>query len=70
MATNRKQFGRPGFVDHELLDMAGFKIGTIRVKPSGISWKPKSAREFYSVSLDKFTEWITSDDCAANRNKQ
>ena len=32
----------------------GTKIGTIRIKPSGILWKPKGKRYWFGLTLDKF----------------
>lgn len=32
----------------------GVKIGTIRIKPSGILWKPKGKRNWFGLTLDKF----------------
>ncbi len=69
MPPYTKQFGRPKYYDHEILKMDGAKIGTLRVKPTGVLWKPKNAREFYSVSLDQFVKWITSTKSEARRTK-
>lgn len=60
MPTYTKQFGRPKYYDHEILHKdGGGKIGTLRVKPTGVLWKPKNARKFHAVSLDQFVEWIS-----------
>ncbi|MDF9833766.1 hypothetical protein M2103_001999 [Ereboglobus sp. PH5-5] len=47
----------------------GKVVGTIRIKPSGLLWKPAGARSYYSVSLDTFTTWITSSATAAAKVK-
>jgi len=44
-------------------------IGTIRVKPSGILWKPAGQRQFYAVALETFGAWITSSQTRADRVK-
>lgn len=44
-------------------------IGTIRVKPSTILWKPAGQQRFHAVSLDTFAEWITSPETEAERVK-
>jgi hypothetical protein len=47
----------------------GTVVGTIRIKPSSVLWKPSGAHKFYSVSLAKFGEWITHDDTKARKVK-
>ena len=37
------------------------KIGELRIKPSSVLWKPKSAQKYHSVSLDDFAEWIVKN---------
>jgi len=44
-------------------------VGTIRVKPSTVLWKPAGQRQFYAVALDEFAEWITSPETRAVRVK-
>jgi len=67
MPNYRNQFSRPTRVDHEILGASGKKIGILRVKPSGVLWKPVNQQKFYSVSLDQFTTWITSSVSGAQR---
>jgi len=67
MPSYNNTFQSPKFYEEKILDESGELIGTIRVKPSGVLWKPKNARKYFSVTLDKFTEWITSE--AANARK-
>jgi hypothetical protein len=33
-------------------------MGTIRLKPSSVLWKPKGAQQFYVATLDEFSAWI------------
>ena len=45
----------------------GETVGTIRIKPSSVLWKPKDQHEYYSVTLDAFAGWITSPSTGARR---
>jgi len=67
MPTYKNQFARPKYYDHEILDEDAKKIGTLRVKPGNILWKPKGQQKFYSVSLDNFREWIKDPKTNANK---
>jgi hypothetical protein len=69
MPAYRNQFSRPEYLDHEIQNCAGQRIGTIRVKPVSVLWKPVNAPKFYSVSLDKFAEWIMDPATAASRTR-
>jgi hypothetical protein len=42
-------------------------VGTIRVKASGLSWKPKGKHKYYSISFDQFDKWITSEESGSRR---
>lgn len=57
MPKYNNEFGRPSFYDHDIVNDDG-KVGTIRVKPTGVAWKPKNARKFFTISLANFSEWI------------
>jgi hypothetical protein len=46
---------------------ANGKLGTLRVKPGGLLWKPKRQQKFYSVSLEQFEAWITNSATGAKR---
>ena len=69
MPAYKNQFGRPKYYDHEILNEKGNKIGTLRVKPTGVLWKPRSQQKFYGVPLDKFKGWITDSATEASRTK-
>ena len=45
-------------------------IGKIRVKASGLSWKPKGKHKFFSVSFDQFAKWITSPESNARKESR
>ena len=53
--------------DHEIAGPDDKKLGTLRVKPTGIGWKPANARQFHSVSLAKLTAWITDKGASGSR---
>lgn len=61
------KFSSPEYIEETILDESGGVVGTLRIKPSSILWKPKGAQKFYSVPLDKFTQWVTDDSTKANR---
>jgi hypothetical protein len=65
MPGYKNQFSAPQYVEETILDASGTTIGTVRIKPSSILWKPSAGRKFYSVSLDKFSAWIISPDTGA-----
>ena len=54
------QLARPQYVELKIVDQEERAVGTLRVKPSSILWKPKNAQQFYAVPLDAFAGWITS----------
>jgi hypothetical protein len=60
MPTYKYQFKGPEYVEHTIIDHDRNVVGTIRLKPSSVMWKPKGAKNFYQVTVDKFDEWITS----------
>lgn len=66
MPAYKNEFGRPAHYDHDIR-RANRKLGTLRVKPGGLLWKPKGQQKFYSVSLEQFEKWITSSAAGANR---
>ena len=55
----KNSFGSPKYVDHVINNSDRAKKGTLRVKPSGVAWKPAGKQRFHAVSLDQFTSWIT-----------
>ena len=60
MPKYKNAFGRPQFYDHDIVNDEG-KVGTIRVKPNGIGWKPKHSQKFTSISLEQFVAWISEN---------
>jgi len=63
------RFESAKYTQEIVLDKNGAVIGAIRIKPSGVMWKPKGAGKFYSVPLKQFTDWITNPDTKAFRAK-
>jgi len=63
----KNSFGAPQFIQETILDEKGQLIGTLRIKPSGVSWKPSNQHRFYTVSLDQFRAWITDPQTKATR---
>ncbi|MCZ7590760.1 MAG: hypothetical protein M5U15_00815 [Kiritimatiellae bacterium] len=52
------KFSPQTFVDHEIVAGDGKLIGTIRIKPSGVLWAPRSAKQWYRLTLAKFAKLI------------
>ena len=50
-----------------ILGPNGRVIGTIRIKPSGVLWKPSGAQSYHRVSLGDFIDWITNPNTGATR---
>jgi len=69
MPKYNNSFKTPSFHEETILDEAGAVVGTLRIKPSSILWKPKGAQQYRSVTLDNFAEWITSSDTKAKKTK-
>ena len=67
----KRYFGSPAYTQHVILNVEDESVvGTIRVKPTTIMWKPKGGKKFYAVTLDKFADWITDPQTKARRLKQ
>ena len=69
MPVYKNSFRAPAHYEETIIDEHGTVVGTIRVKPSSILWKPSHAQKYYSMSLQKFTEWITDPDTKARKTK-
>lgn len=68
MAAYKNSFGNPDHFDHLILDNNNNTVGTLRVKPSGLSWKA-GKHKFYTVNLQEFVDWITNPNTKAKRTK-
>lgn len=69
MPKYANQFARPQYYEHEIVDEKGKKIGTVRIKPGSVQWKPANAQKFYGVSLDRFAQWMKDPSTGANQTK-
>ena len=69
MPQYKNCFGSPGYVEHIILDEKRATLGTLRIKPSSILWKGKHDRQFYTVPLESFMEWIKSPASLSRRTK-
>jgi hypothetical protein len=59
MPASINKFREPDYYEHRFEEHNnGNKVGTLRVKPSSILWKPKGAHQFHSVSLADFEQWM------------
>jgi hypothetical protein len=56
MATKKFASGQK-FQDFEILDGVT-KIGSIRVKPSGVLWAPKGSHDWYGLNLKQFADFM------------
>lgn len=58
-AVAKKSIKWGKFEDFEIVEgTPPAKVGTIRVKPSGLHWKPKGKQSWYGVSIEEFAEFI------------
>jgi hypothetical protein len=67
MPGYKNKFASPEYIEETILDPKGNRLGTIRIKPSGILWKPLGQHKYLSVPLDDFIAWITSPTAGAKK---
>jgi hypothetical protein len=53
-------FAPKKFEDFAIVDEKETKVGSIRVKPSGILWAPKGSHRWYRVSLAVFAKFMVT----------
>ncbi len=70
MPAYKYNFKAPVYQELTIQKDSGKIVGTLRLKPSTILWKPGSGQDFYSVSLDSFAEWIVGKESGAKKVKQ
>lgn len=59
MPATKREFTGPNHIEATIRDIDSPQVvGTIRIKPSGVLWKPKGRQKFKWRSLDEFTEWM------------
>lgn len=66
MPKYNNKFSSPAYIEETIVDENGV-VGTLRIKPSSLLWKPKGAQKYFSVPLDKFAEWVTDKDTKARK---
>ena len=69
MPKYNNAFKSPEHVQVIIIDENKAMVGTLRVKPSSILWKPKGERLFLAVTLEQFRTWITDSENGARRVK-
>ena len=69
MPEYRNSFRAPAYYEEVIINEENSVVGTIRIKPSSVLWKPKNAQKYFSVKLEKLTEWITDPDTKARKTK-
>ncbi len=67
MPAYKYKFKSLEYFEETILDDKNDTIGTVRIKPSGILWKPKGQHKYYAVTLEQFKEWITDENTRAKR---
>ena len=67
MPRYNNSFSNPEYREEAILDESGGLIGSLRIKPSSLLWKPSGARKYYAVPLERFTDWIVSSEAGATR---
>jgi hypothetical protein len=55
------------YEDFEIVNSTGAKVGAIRVKPSGVLWKPVNTRKWYGVKLDTFADFMEENGRRQNQ---
>jgi len=70
MPTYNNQFASPKYIEETILDAQGKTIGTIRIKPSSVLWKPANAHKYLAVTLEEFTQWIQDPNTGAKKVNQ
>jgi hypothetical protein len=71
MPVYKNEFAAPNYTEETIVNTNTRElIGKVRIKPSGILWKPKSQQKYYAVTLDQFDGWITNPATAARRKSR
>jgi hypothetical protein len=55
----KNRFRQPEHIELMIESNTGEFVGTIRIRPSTILWKPAKAQRFYKASLSRFSDWIS-----------
>jgi len=66
MPIYKNHFASSKFFERKILNEEGKVVGTIRLKPVSIAWKPRGRGKFFTVPLDDFIAWILDPETKAN----
>jgi hypothetical protein len=69
MPKYNNSFKSPTYLEETILDDSGATVGTVRLKPSSVLWKPANAQKFFSIPLDEFVTWISTPSTGATKTK-
>jgi hypothetical protein len=69
MPRYKNSFKSGSHWEETIVDEKVKMLGTIRIKPVSVLWKPRRQQLYFSVTLDKFTSWITDPKTKAKRTK-
>jgi len=72
MPASKYKFAEQQAYDHEISTNATWPkvVGTLRIKPSTILWKPKFAwgkKPYFVADLDEFIAWIKEKNHKVNK---
>ena len=67
MPTINNSFKSRVFTEEIILDPSGKRVGTIRISPASVKWKPKNAQKFYSIPLSRFIGWMVDPSTKARQ---
>jgi hypothetical protein len=69
MPKYKNAFKSPDFLEETIVNDKGDVVGTIRIKPSSVLWRPSGKHKFLAVPLDRFKAWITDPTTQAQEVK-
>ena len=54
----KNNFSRQQFYDHTIVNGAGKRVGTIRIKPNSVLWAWAGSHDWYGVTLKEFGRFL------------
>jgi len=67
MPKYSNRFQESAYYEHVIVDEDGSRVGTIRIKPVSVLWKPKNKQNFYKVKLERFDELMEAHGVVVSR---